>query len=66
MSMRPPVDRQRIIHFLQHLGQRFRRPGRVYFAEILPQVGERSLKDDPVEFERKFAYLGETWAAGRE
>ncbi len=182
MSMRPPVDRQRIIYFLQNLGQRFRKPGRVflvggttlvfegfrtqtldvdlsfevaeqdhgefiravralkdelainveeaspedfiplpegyqgraqfvgrfgtldvyhfdvysvalskiergldadfadvlalleagwldfatlsrYFAEILPQVGERSLKEDPQEFQRKFAYLGEAWAA---
>lgn len=182
MSMRPPADRQRIIDFLQHLGQRFRRPGRVYlvggttlvfegfrtqtldvdlsfevgdrdhgefiravrslkdelainveeaspgdfiplpqgyqdrakfigrfgsldvyhfdvysvalskiergrdadfadvlalleagwldfetlkcyFDEILPQVGERSLKEDPEEFQRKFAYLQETWTS---
>lgn len=182
MSMRPPVDRQRILIFLQHLGQRFRKPGRVYlvggttlvfegfrtqtldvdltfdvderdhgefirvvralkdelainveeaspgdfiplpegyqnrahyvgrfgnldvyhfdvysvalskiergrdadfadvtalleagwldfhtlksyFAEIIPQVGERSLKQDPVEFERKFAYLENAWTA---
>ena len=184
MSMRPPVDRQRIIHFLELLGQRFRKPGRVflvggttlvfegfrtqtldvdlsfevaeqdhgefirtvralkdelainveeaspgdfiplpagyqdraqfvgrfgnldvyhfdvysvalskiergrdadfadvlalleagwldfealsrYFAEILPQVGERSLKEDPLEFQRKFAYLETAWAARR-
>jgi hypothetical protein len=184
MSMRPPVDRQRILHFLHHLGQRFRRPGRVYlvggttlvfegfrtqtldvdltfevaqqdhgefiravrglkdelainveeaspddfiplpegyqdrakfvgrfgsldvyhfdvysvalskiergrdadfadvlalleagwldfetlkrfFVEILPQVGERSLKDDPQEFQRKFSYLEEAWTSGR-
>lgn len=184
MSMRPPVDRQRILHFLQHLGQRFRKPGRVflvggttlvfegfrtqtldvdltfdvaeadhgefiravralkdelainveeaspgdfiplpegywsrahfvgrfgnldvyhfdvysvalskiergrdadfadvlalleagwldfqalkrYFVEILPQVGERSLKEDPLEFQRKFAYLEDAWAARR-
>jgi hypothetical protein len=30
--MRPPVDRQRIIHFLEQLGQRFRQPGRVYLV----------------------------------
>lgn len=184
MSMRPPVDRQRIIDFLQQLGQRFRRPGRVYlvggttlvfegfrtqtldvdlsfevgdqnhgefiravrtlkdelvikveeaspgdfiplpegyqdrakfigrfggldvyhfdiysvalskiergrdadfadvlalleagwldfatlkrfFDEILPQVGERSLKEDPQEFQRKFAYLKTAWDARR-
>ena len=33
-----------------------------YFEEILPQIGERSLKDDPQEFQRKFAYLEKTWA----
>ena len=32
------------------------------FEEILPQIGERSLKDDPQEFQRKFAYLEKTWA----
>lgn len=32
MSMRPPVDRQRIIRFLQQLGQQFRKPGRVYLV----------------------------------
>ncbi len=182
MSMRPPVDRQRIADFLQHLGQRFRKPGRVFlvggttlvfegfrtqtldvdltfdvaesdhgefiravralkdelainveeaspgdfiplpegyqnrahyvgrfgnldvyhfdvysvalgkiergrdadfadvlalleagwldfetlkrhFTEILPQVGERSLKQDPVEFERKFAYAESAWTS---
>jgi hypothetical protein len=36
-----------------------------YFAEILPQVGERSLKEDPEEFKRKFAYLETAWAARR-
>jgi hypothetical protein len=32
-----------------------------YFAEIIPLVGERSLKEDPVEFQRKFAYLENAW-----
>ncbi|MFQ5616865.1 MAG: DUF6036 family nucleotidyltransferase [Anaerolineales bacterium] len=32
MSQRPPVDRQRIIKFLQALGRRFRKPGRVYLV----------------------------------
>lgn len=32
MSTRPPVDRQRIVLFLQHLGDRFRHPGRVYLV----------------------------------
>lgn len=27
-----------------------------HFQEILPQVGERSLKTDPQEFERKFDF----------
>jgi hypothetical protein len=34
-----------------------------HFTEILPQVGERSLKQDPVEFQRKFAYLENAWTA---
>jgi len=85
MSLRPPVDRQRIIHFLELLGKIER--GRDadfadvmalleagwldfealsrYFAEILPQVGERSLKEDPLEFQRKFAYLEAVWATRR-
>lgn len=32
MSMRPPVDRQRILNFLEQLGQRFRKPGRIYLV----------------------------------
>ncbi len=32
MSMRPPVDRQRIEQFLRALGQRFHRPGKVYLV----------------------------------
>jgi hypothetical protein len=34
-----------------------------HFTDILPQVGERSLKQDPVEFERKFAYLESAWTS---
>jgi len=32
VSTRPPVDRQRIELFLRRLGERFRRPGRVYLV----------------------------------
>lgn len=32
MSTRPPVDRERIVRFLKQLGERFRRPGRVYLV----------------------------------
>lgn len=34
-----------------------------YFDEILPQVGERSLKEDPVESRRKFGYLEIAWTS---
>ena len=33
------------------------------FAEILPQMGERSLKQDPVEFEQNFRELEGRWKA---
>jgi hypothetical protein len=32
VSQRPPVDRERIEEFLRRLGERFRRPGRVYLV----------------------------------
>jgi len=32
VSARPPVDRERIAYFLKQLGERFRRPGRVYLV----------------------------------
>ncbi len=32
MSARPPVDRQRIDAFLQQLGERFAKPGRIYLV----------------------------------
>ena len=32
MSQRPPVDPQRIEEFLRRLGERFRRPGRIYLV----------------------------------
>ena len=31
------------------------------FERILPSAGARSLKADPVEFQRKFEYLKKTW-----
>lgn len=32
MSLRPPVDRARILAFLEALGRRFRKPGRLYLV----------------------------------
>jgi hypothetical protein len=34
------------------------------FAEILPQMASASLKQDPQEFERKFAALNQMWQLG--
>lgn len=36
---------------------------RTFFETILPQVDEHSLKVDPKEFQRKFAYLEQMWQA---
>lgn len=32
-----------------------------HFAEILPQFGRKSLKQDPADFEKKFRALGNKW-----
>ncbi len=40
MSTRPPVDRERIATFLQQLGERFRRPDRVYLVGGTTMVWE--------------------------
>ena len=47
---RQQVDQQRIEYFLQQL-----------VNEILPDFGRASLKQDPVEFERKFEVLTQIW-----
>lgn len=55
MSMRPPVDRQRIISFLQQLGQRFRRLGRVYL------VGGTTLVFEALRTQTKISTLRWRW-----
>ena len=37
-----------------------------YFEEIIPQMGQRSLKQDPKAFQAKFEALREKWSAQSE
>ncbi len=72
--MRQRCDRQGIEQFLQSLGRRFTRPGRLYLVcgTTLVYKGFRQQtldidisfevdKQDPVEYRRKFEILTELW-----
>ncbi len=59
--MRQQVDRQRIELFLQRFGCLVSSRLADCFEEIMTRCAEASLKQDPVEFRRKFAILKQMW-----
>ena len=62
MSSRQPVDRQRIEQFLQRLGERFRRPGRVYLVGGTTMVFE-GLRAQSLDIDLTFDVSPEDHAA---
>lgn len=58
MSSRPPVDRTRIELFLRRLGERFRRPGRIYLVGGTTLVFE-GLRDQSLDIDVTFDVASE-------
>jgi Nucleotidyltransferase of unknown function (DUF6036) len=56
MSSRPPVDRDRIEQFLRRLGERFRKPGRVYLVGGTSMVFE-GFREQSIDIDLTFEVM---------